>query len=273
MSTVMDCERLILDARELALIAGAAVLEIYAQEEIAVDLKDDHSPLTIADRKAHSIITEGLKERYPDLPVVSEEGKAIPSELRRQWHRFWLVDPLDGTKEFLSRNGEFTINIALIEDNAPIAGVVYAPVPGVLYWGIATVGAWKEHEKRKKALHIRTEESTDAESLTAVGSRSHPHPREEEVFRKLGVQQIHRIGSSLKFCLVAEGTADLYYRASPVWEWDTAAGDAIVRAVGGQTLSQGQVLQYNKLELLHPDGFVCVRNPALLERYPLLASL
>jgi len=242
---------------EIAKLAGEKIMEIYQNSDFSqvVDFKADHSPLTLADREAHLIIDAGLKKRYPEIPVLSEEGKHTPYEVRCQWTRYWLVDPLDGTKEFIKRNGEFTVNIALIENNHPVAGVIYAPVPRILYYATPSKGAYWQ-EAGKEAVSLRTNKK--AKDLIAVRSRSHADAAEEAVFSQYAVSSQVTIGSSLKFCLIAEGKADFYYRHGPTMEWDTAAGQAILEIAGGtvKTLN-GAPLPYNKASLLN-ESFVCL---------------
>lgn len=215
---------------DIARKAGAAIMEIYGSEFI-VDVKEDTSPLTVADRVSHEIIETGLKELYPEIPVLSEEGNDIPFEDRRHWQRFWLVDPLDGTKEFIKRNGEFTVNIALIEDGVPVAGVVHVPAQGKTYYGGRGSGAWLE-EKGSAAVEIRTRLTSPEAGLTVVQSRSHPSPDLDYYLKGFNVTESISVGSSLKFCVVAEGKADLYPRLGPTSEWDTAAGQAVVEGAG-----------------------------------------
>ncbi len=256
----------------IARSAGKEILEVYQEAAVEVEKKSDDSPITVADRRSHQLILHQLQAHFPDIPVISEEAPAIPYEQRQQWSFFWLVDPLDGTKEFINRNGEFTVNIALLHQAIPVAGVVYAPALQTMYWGAQGYGAWKQQGGQIVNLLRQTPEEHH-DGLIAVGSRSHAKPEEEQVLQQLGITEIRRIGSALKFCLVAEKRADLYYRASPVWEWDTAAGHAILNAIGGMVLSRGQPLRYNTPDLKHTNGFVCVWNPALLDRYPLLKTL
>jgi 3'(2'), 5'-bisphosphate nucleotidase len=241
---------------QIAQSAGEKILEIYHDRDFAqiVDFKADHSPLTIADREAHRLIETGLKKLYPAVPILSEEGKHTAYEERRQWPVFWLVDPLDGTKEFIKRNGEFTVNIALIENNRPVAGVIYAPVLKTLYYATQTEGAFRQ-ENGLEAEKIHTNRKTH--DLIAVGSRSHADVVEAEVLSQYSIKDKVSIGSSLKFCLIAEGKADLYYRHGPTMEWDTAAGQAIVQIAGGtvRTLS-GEPMPYNKVSLLN-EAFIC----------------
>jgi 3'(2'), 5'-bisphosphate nucleotidase len=239
---------------ELAIEAGHAALEIYeGSEGIVIERKSDNSPLTLADRKSHDIISKGLKEIFPEIPVLSEEGKSIPFALRSQWSSFWLVDPLDGTKEFIKRNGEFTINIALMERNFPSAGVVFAPALDILYH--ANNGAAFKRERSGSPGRIQV----DCEArggLVAAQSRSHASPEEQDFLNKLGVTKTIQIGSSLKFCLIAEGKAHVYPRFGPMMEWDSAAGHAVVEQAGGKvTTWQGGPVRYNTESLKH-NGMV-----------------
>lgn len=236
--------------------AGAAIMTIYNGENFSVELKGDDSPLTCADKASHEVIVKGLREHFPEIPILSEEGKAIPYEIRKDWPRFWLVDPLDGTKEFIKRNGEFTVNIALIEGNAPVMGVIYVPAQDTLYCGVVGEGAWV-HDARPEAQgprkEIRVREADPDKGLTVVMSRSHPSPELDEYLRGVPVAEALAVGSSLKLCAVAEGKADLYPRLGPTMEWDTAAGQAIVQAAGGTVLRlDGTPLEYNKENLLNP---------------------
>lgn len=237
--------------------AGAAILSVY-EKDFEVEYKDDRSPLTEADRLSHERIVEGLAALDASIPVLSEEGKDIPYEERVNWQRFWLVDPLDGTKEFVKRNGEFTVNIALIEQGYPVLGVIYVPVTGVLYYGEAGKEAVKiASGSMAQTLAVRKPESG---AITIVESRSHPSPELESFMSELQQKysSIDRIskGSSLKFCAVAEGSAHLYPRMGPTMEWDTAAGQAIVEAAGGSVKwLNGERVHYNK-EILRNDFFI-----------------
>jgi 3'(2'), 5'-bisphosphate nucleotidase len=236
---------------DIARAAGAAIMEIYDGDH-AVEFKDDKSPLTAADKAAHRVIVAGLEELTPDIPILSEEGRDIPYEVRKKWSCFWLVDPLDGTKEFIKRNGEFTVNIALIERQKPVFGVVYVPVPDTLYWGGQELGAWRQ-EGQGPAETIRVREPDPAKGLTVVMSRSHPSPELEEYLKTIQVVDAISVGSSLKLCTVAEGRADLYPRLGPTMEWDTAAGQAVVEGAGGGVKNtEGTPLAYNKQNLLNP---------------------
>lgn len=237
--------------------AGAAILSVY-EKDFEVEFKDDRSPLTEADRLSHERIVEGLAALDASIPVLSEEGKDIPYEERVNWQRFWLVDPLDGTKEFVKRNGEFTVNIALIEQGYPVLGVIYVPVTDVLYYGEAGKEAVKiASGSMAQTLAVRKPESG---AITIVESRSHPSPELESFMSELQQKysSIDRIskGSSLKFCAVAEGSAHLYPRMGPTMEWDTAAGQAIVEAAGGSVKwLNGERVHYNK-EILRNDFFI-----------------
>ena len=239
----------------LAQQAGDAILSVYG-EQFEVTHKTDRSPLTLADLRAHEIIMRGLQALTPDLPVLSEEASDIPYEQRREWRRYWLVDPLDGTKEFVSRNGEFTVNIALIEDHVPTLGVVYVPVTSTTYTGIAGAGAFRQVDAEPaQALRVQM---PPASPLRIVGSRSHRDESLDRMLPRLAPYELLAVGSSLKFCLVAEGSADFYPRFGPTSEWDTAAAQAVVEAAGGAVVTtDGERLRYNtKPELLNPHFVV-----------------
>lgn len=241
-------------------------MEIYTDpaSDFEVERKADNSPLTIADRKAHETIVSFL-EQTP-YPVLSEEGKTIPYETRREWDTLWIVDPLDGTKEFIKRNGEFTVNIALVEKGLPVAGVIYVPVTGVMYAGSPGTGAVKLTGVRftgnddQEACEYTSHELPDAPAhagCVVVASRSHRSAETEQFIEELKKQnevEVITSGSSLKICLVAEGIADVYPRFAPTMEWDTAAGHAIALAAGCQLYrySSDEPLQYNKEDLLNP---------------------
>ena len=236
----------------LAEKAGRAIMALYNAEELDVRLKEDVSPVTRADLAAHRVILAGLQELTPMLPVLSEESDAIPYSDRQNWKQYWLIDPLDGTKEFLKRNGEFTVNIALIDNGKPLLGVVHAPVLGRTYSAAQGIGAFRQESNGERPLHIAVRRELDRK-LKVVVSRSHPGKEAEAFLRTLGTYDTVEIGSSLKFCLVAEGAADLYPRFGPTREWDTAAGHCVLlSAGGGVTDLHGQPLQYNKPDLLNP---------------------
>jgi 3'(2'), 5'-bisphosphate nucleotidase len=240
---------------KLAQQAGDAILSVYS-EQFEVTHKTDQSPLTVADLRSHEIITKGLRALTPELPVLSEEASDISFEQRRQWARYWLVDPLDGTKEFVSRNGEFTVNIALIDDHAPVLGVVHVPVTSTTYTGATGIGAFKQVDAQSPTpLHVCSPASSP---LRIVGSRSHRGDSLDRYLPKLGPYELVAVGSSLKFCLVAEGSADFYPRFGPTSEWDTAAAQAVVEAAGGAVVkTNGERLRYNtKADLLNPHFLV-----------------
>lgn len=236
--------------------AGAAVLGVYGNNSPQVEFKADSSPLTTADRLSHDIITKGLRKSYGGIPILSEEQKEVPYEDRKNWEWFWLVDPLDGTKEFIKKNGEFTINIALVHNGAPVLGVIYAPVKGELFYAAKGDGAFKTTSLGAKTqLKIKNNEKRG--DVIIVVSRSHGSQELQDyvdLFRKRcpGLQEVS-IGSSLKFCLVAEGRAHVYPRLGPTMEWDTAAGQIIVEEAGGKVtdVKTKSALRYNKITLLN----------------------
>lgn len=240
--------------------AGAAILEVYGTR-FNTSEKADRSPLTEADLASHRIIQRRLEELTPEIPLLSEEGRDIPFEERRHWSTFWLIDPLDGTKEFVKRNGEFTVNIALVRDHVPILGVVFSPVLDTLYAGLPGIGAFRESaEGGRRDIVVRW---PAPERPSVVSSRSHGHDRLGQALERLGPHEAVAMGSSLKLCLVADGSADLYPRLGPTSEWDTAAAHAVVRAAGGTVCDlKGQELRYNTREsVLNPEFLVCAREP------------
>jgi len=246
---------------EIARQAGRLVLKVY-QGNPKVSYKDDRSPLTEADRASHSHITEGLQGLAPHIPVLSEEGASVPYQERKGWKEFFLVDPLDGTKEFISRNGEFTVNICLMREGIPTLAVVHAPALGLSYWALKGHGAFRQEGQKVQRLHSRT---APRDGLAVVVSRSHPSRKLEAFLKPLTVRQQIPRGSSLKFCLLAEGSADLYPRLGPTWEWDTAAGHCILQEAGGLVVDpRGKPLGYNKEDLKH-QGFIAMGSPQLLE--------
>lgn len=247
--------------KQTAREAGAAILEVYGTE-FAVDHKEDSSPLTEADRRSHAVIERGLKEHFPNIPMISEEMEAAGFEARRDWNEFWLVDPLDGTKEFVKRNGEFTVNIALIRDGVPVLGVVFQPVGDHLFWAQRGEGAWKS-TCGGEPLALRGGEPYRAkDSVTVVASRSHLTDEVRDFvadLESMGKEVTFlSAGSSLKICLVAEGTADVYPRLGPTMEWDTGAAHAIAIESGRQVLQfdSREPLQYNKRNLRNPPFIV-----------------
>ncbi|NTW36107.1 MAG: 3'(2'),5'-bisphosphate nucleotidase CysQ, partial [Syntrophobacteraceae bacterium] len=247
----------------LAKDAGKAILEVY-RTDFAVENKDDSSPLTLADTRSHRIIADGLRSKYPDIPVLSEEGKEIAYAVRKDWSTFWLVDPLDGTKEFVKRNDEFTINIALVEGVSPVLGIIYLPVFDKLYVGDVTQGCWEMAEAQTRRLQVRQPEKTDP--VRVVKSRSHPSPNLQTLLDHLPGHEVLTRGSALKFCAVARGDADFYPRFGPTWEWDTAAGQAIVTAAGGVLVDPwGRPFTYNKESLLNGPFLVACSQRWLSE--------
>ena len=231
--------------------AGRAILEVYGTD-FSVTLKDDRSPLTEADKRAHAIIDAALRTLDPTVPVLSEEAAPGESKERRSWPKFWLVDPLDGTKEFLKRNGEFTVNIALVIGHRAEVGVVLAPAIDRLYFGALGLGAWRQDgQELAEPIHV---ERTAKIPPRVVGSRSHESGALADYLAALGPHSVTPMGSSLKICLIAEGAADLYPRLGPTSEWDTAAAQAILESAGGRMIDPaGQPLRYNsKDDLLNP---------------------
>lgn len=236
--------------------AGQPIMEIYADPAHAVMTKADNSPLTQADLAADRVISAGLKALALDWPILSEESAQIAYENRSDWQRFWLVDPLDGTREFIKRNGEFTVNIALIENGEPVLGVVYAPVLDVCYFAARGSGAFVRRST-EEAQAIRVSHPVPGEPVKVVASRSHADERTTALLQKLGDYQCISMGSSLKLCLVAEGAAHFYPRLGPTMEWDTAAAHAVVKNAGGRVCdSAGIELRYNKPDLHNPEFFV-----------------
>tara|TARA_R110002096_G_scaffold435701_2_gene662190 strand:+ start:10443 stop:11213 length:771 start_codon:yes stop_codon:yes gene_type:complete len=242
---------------QIARKAGEEILKIY-EREFTIEEKEDRSPLTEADKRANEVILEGLQSNYPDIPFITEESKALPYEERKDWGQFWLIDPLDGTKEFIKKNGEFTVNIALVEDGVPVLGVVFQPAANRLFYAQKSIGAFKvddggEPEKLEGGKHFQ-----DQNPVKIVASRSHMSPETEQFVEELRSQgkeiELTSSGSSLKLCLVAEGSADVYPRFAPTMEWDTGAAHAVCLEAGRQVNNRetGSPLQYNKENLLNP---------------------
>lgn len=243
--------------RTLAAEASTRILEIYATA-FGVTAKEDHSPLTAADLAAHHTIIAELQRLTPDIPILSEESAAIPFVERAKWRRYWLVDPLDGTKEFIQRNGQFTVNIALIEEHEPVLGVVRVPVTGLCYFAARGYGAFRE-EPGRPPQPIKVKPLQPGGPVRVIGSRSHGGPGLQKFASALGLHELVTIGSSLKFCQVAEGAADVYPRFGLTSEWDTAAAQSIVEVAGGWVVSAetGKPLRYNTHEsLLNPHFIV-----------------
>lgn len=253
------------DLFKISLDAGKEILEVYKQD-FSIEFKEDDSPLTQADKRAHDSILKGLNALDPSIPVLSEEGKEIPYSERRKWSHFWLVDPLDGTKEFIKRNDEFTVNIALIEGKYPSVGIIFAPALDVVYFGRVGEGAYKLENASGAMVANEEELIQKSERLPgikehrvtrAIASRSHMSKETEAFIKELEVKhgeiEVISSGSSLKFCLVAEGKADYYPRYAPTMEWDTGAGQAIVEAAGGEVTryDDNDKCYYNKENLLN----------------------
>lgn len=245
-------------AEEVAAIsirAGRAILDVY-EKDFSVMHKEDDSPLTQADLASHCLIRDELRMLTPEIPLLSEESSEIDFATRCSWPQYWLVDPLDGTREFVNRNGEFTVNIALIQGHEPVFGVVHVPVSGVTYTGVKEQGASRcTTDGVPEPIQVRM---PCADPMVIVGSRSHANPELRAHLSTLGAYELVSMGSSLKFCLVAEGRADFYPRLGPTSEWDTAAAQAVVAAAGGKVVTlDGQPLQYNRKEsFLNPEFLV-----------------
>lgn len=250
-----DLKSLIEPVIQIAYQAGKKIMEVY-DRGFDVEEKSDHTPVTEADMAAHHIIETGLTELTPHLPILSEESKPLSFAERQQWQRYWLTDPLDGTREFIKRNGEFTVNIALIDGNSPVLGVIYAPVVGALYYAAKGQGAFKQ-ESTESPVEIQVRKHC-SDKIIIAGSRSHQTEAFKQFVSRLDNYEIICMGSALKSCLVAEGKADLYARLGPTSEWDTAAAQCIVEEAGGLlTDTSMQALCYNtKDELLNPHFFV-----------------
>ncbi len=275
METAPDLQALLGIAVDAAVEAGKAVLEVYSSD-FSVEQKQDSSPLTLADKRSHEIISRRLSEHAAGLlPLLSEEGRDIPYGERKAWEHFWLVDPLDGTKEFVKRNGEFTVNIALIRNTEPVLGVIYVPVRDMLYYAAAGLGAYRldSASTRAKDAASLLERGTRLPAahapnrpFTVVASRSHLSKETEDYLRELreqhGDMTVISAGSSLKFCLIAEDLADVYPRFAPTMEWDTGAGQAIVEEAGGVIVDADQRtrrMRYNKQDLTN-GWFIAARK-------------
>lgn len=242
---------------QLAKRAGTEILKIYNDPALSgeVDYKADDSPLTNADKASHEMIMNELERMFP-YPILSEESDPGDYEKRKDWETYWLVDPLDGTKEFIKRNGEFTVNIALIHQKRPVFGVIFVPVRETVYMGAEIDGAYKMIGSSRQRIYVNKR----TEDRIAVRSKSHASDEEDEVLNRYGVVGTISKGSSLKFCMVAEGKADVYYRHGPTMEWDTAAGQAVLTAAGGRMFhgnTEEVPFRYNKEDLLN-DSFLCL---------------
>ncbi|MEP0986283.1 3'(2'),5'-bisphosphate nucleotidase CysQ [Ekhidna sp.] len=252
---MIDLEKLLDIAKKASLAAGSEIIKIYKSDDFSFESKADDSPLTRADKAAHNKIVSLLEKT--GIPILSEEGRNIPFNERSKWEYFWMVDPLDGTKEFIKRNGEFTVNIALIHKGSPILGVVHPPVLRTLYWGLKDKGAFKKTNGNVHKLKVSNRSLND-EGLKVVASRSHMSDQTQEFVDSLKAPEVVSKGSSLKFLLVASGEADVYPRFGPTMEWDTAAAHAIVSEAGGTVVKEDETtpLSYNKDNLLNPSFIV-----------------
>jgi len=254
MKTIMQYDSInIDDIKDIALEAGKIIMNIYIKD-FQVEYKDDKSPLTQADTSSNDFICSSLQKLYPNIPIISEENKQIPYEIRKDWEYYFCIDPIDGTKEFIKKNDEFTVNIALIHKDTPVLGVVYAPAINEMYSAKKGEGAFKNTQK----LPLKTN-TNPKEKLSVVASKSHLSDETQEFIDNLETKQIEQVskGSSLKLCMVAEGIADIYPRLAPTMEWDTAAADAVVREAGKMTyqflaLNADTPVVYNKEDLLNP---------------------
>jgi len=238
-------------ARSAAVKAGHKILEVYHSDHFEIELKADQSPLTKADKAAHDIIQEVLETT--GIPILSEEGREMAYEERENWKYLWIVDPLDGTKEFIKRNGEFTVNIALVKDGVPVLGVIYVPVQDKLYAGAKNLGAMLRVNNQERVLSKMEKVDLREPGLRVVASRSYLNKETEAFLKTLTEPVVVTMGSSLKFMMLAEGLADIYPRFAPTMEWDTAAAQAILKVLGGDVIDKrGISLSYNKINLLNP---------------------
>ena len=239
---------------DAAVSAGEKIMEVYnASEHIDFELKNDNSPLTIADKKSHDTIVSMLKKT--ETHIISEESESIDYQIRKKWKEYWLIDPLDGTKEFIKKNDEFTVNIALIKNNSPFIGIVYCPVKKILYWNDSNKNVFKKIiGKEKKQLNKRKKVDQGEKNLRVIVSRSHTNEETTQYIKKLNAPQLISCGSSLKFLYIADNKADIYPRFGPTMEWDTAAAHSILKALDIMVtnLEDKKELYYNKKNLLNP---------------------
>lgn len=255
-----DLPQLLPEVIALAREAGRTILEVYGKSSYAVSEKEDRSPLTEADLRSEKLILAGLRRIAPEIPVLSEETGQVPWATRRAWSRLWVVDPLDGTREFIGRNGEFTVNIALVQDGRAVLGVVHAPALGRTYFGCEGAGSFRS-DAEAAGRPVRVAKRGPG-PVRVVGSRSHRGSSLDAFLERVGPHELVEVGSSLKLCLVAEGAADVYPRLGPTCEWDTAAGQCVLEQAGGQVVTlEGQPLSYNsRAEVLNPS-FVGYADP------------
>jgi len=234
--------------------ASKEILEVYADAEgVEIDRKADNSPLTQADQRANAVIVQGLNTNFPDIPIVSEENKLLDYDVRKHYETHWFVDPLDGTKEFIRRNGEFTVNIALIHKGSPVIGVVQVPVTGAFFWGVKNGGAFMKQDETIHKLRASPFHLSDS-GVRVVASRSHLNEETQALLDRLNAPIIVSTGSSLKFLKIAKGETDFYPRVAPTMEWDTGAAQMVLEEAGGKVLQydSGEPLRYGKENLLNP---------------------
>ncbi|MEZ9596363.1 3'(2'),5'-bisphosphate nucleotidase CysQ [Shewanella sp. 10N.261.52.F9] len=246
---------------DISVEAGDAIMAIYGQDDFGVQTKSDDSPVTAADLASHDVIVRQLQLLTPNIPILSEESVGIAWNERRDWHCYWLIDPLDGTKEFIKRNGEFTVNIAFVVKDKAVAGVVYAPVLDKCFYGSQELGAWVRQANVETSLNdIGLTKGDDVSALSPriVGSRSHISPGLQSYLQEIGEHEMKSVGSSLKFCLLAEGEADIYPRLGLTSEWDTAAAQAVLESAGGKVIryDTGARLDYNQKEDILNSYFI-----------------
>ena len=254
---------------KIAKDAGEAILDIYKNSNSDFKLKEDKSPLTKADIASHEIIVTGLKNLTPDIPILSEEDSHIAFANRSLWYRYWLIDPLDGTKEFLKRNGEFTVNIALMENNRPIFGIIFIPLNNRLFWGSINYGSYEiNNQEAEKKIRV----SNKNRRLIAT-SRSHTNKKIDKLLERYDEYKVMNIGSSLKFCLIANGEIDVYPRLGPTSEWDIAAGEVILKGAGGIVMDlKGKDIIYNKEEYINPHFIAASNDDAAKEILDLIKN-
>ncbi len=265
MSFLTKNPKLIEEIIRISKDVGEIILEIYNKSDSDFQLKDDLTPLTEADITAHNIIKENLKSLTPEVPIISEEDSNIPFELRSKWKRYWLVDPLDGTREFIKRNGEFTINIALIENSTPTLGIINIPVTKETYWGSDINGSFYQKDSQEIKRIYADEKELD--SMKILASRSHLSEAEKVLFNKFNDYKVIKKGSSLKFCLIAAGEADIYFRLGPTSEWDIAAGHAIAKYAGCYVRDlNGGKIKYNQSETYIKKNFLVSKNKEVLKK-------
>ena len=250
-------KKIISEITSIACLAGDAIMDVY-NSDFDFEVKDDKSPLTKADLASHTVIINALSKLTPHIPILSEESVSIPFRTRRKWDQYWLVDPLDGTKEFIKRNGEFTVNIALIRNNTPVFGVIYIPVSNELYWGSEKGAYYKKLNGSTTELFTRAESS---EPMIILASKSHQSETLDSILDNIENYKLINRGSSLKFCMIAEGSADIYLRLGLTSEWDTAAGEAIVHYAGGKVVAtSGLAIKYNYEENILNPNFIASGN-------------